>query len=64
MNLHSTSRSNAYGYKLEILPELKDVRSFDGSSNLLQFIVQSYIDCHSVRYSYFSALMNQYAAGD
>ncbi|XP_011410562.1 PREDICTED: formin-2-like [Amphimedon queenslandica] len=46
MNADSSSRSNALGFKLDILTELKDVRSCDGSSNLLKFIVQSYVDSH------------------
>ena len=49
MNADSSSRSNASAFKLDILTELKDVRSNDGSTNLLKFIVQSYIDCHPVR---------------
>lgn len=48
MNADSSSRSNALGFKLDILTELKDVRSCDGSSNLLKFIVQSYVDSHPV----------------
>ena len=50
MNADSSSRSNALGFKLNILIELKDVRSCDGSSNLLKFIVQSYVDSHPVSF--------------
>ena len=43
-----TTRGQADGFGLEILPKLKDVKSKDNSHNLLQFVVQQYVRKHDL----------------
>ena len=39
----SQVRGQADGFQLDILPKLRDVKTMDNSSNLLQFLVTSYV---------------------
>ena len=43
MNAGSVNRGGANGFKLDLLGKLRDVRSNDRESNLLQFLVQCYL---------------------
>lgn len=43
MNGGNNARGQADGFELDILPKLKDVKSKDNSSNLLQYLVKSYV---------------------
>lgn len=43
-----TTRGQADGFGLEILPKLKDVKSRDNSHNLLQFVVHEYVRKHDL----------------
>ncbi len=42
LNAGNPRRGNAKGFELDILNKLKDVRTNDGSSNLLQYVVRCY----------------------
>lgn len=42
LNTGNQRRGNARGFKLDILGKLKDVKSDDGSTNLLEYVVKSY----------------------
>ena len=37
------ARGQADGYDLEILPKLKDVKSKDNATHLLQYLVRTYV---------------------
>ena len=43
-----TTRGQADGFGLEILPKLKDVKSKDNAHNLLQFVVHQYVRKHDL----------------
>lgn len=45
LNAGNQRRGNAKGFELDILGKLKDVKSNDGSTNLLEYIVKSYLSC-------------------
>ena len=44
MNAANMSRGDADGFDLSILPKLKDVKSKDNSTNLLQYVVYYYVN--------------------
>ena len=44
MNGGNVSRGQADGFELDILPKLKDVKCKNNSSNLLHFLVTTYIN--------------------
>ena len=43
MNGGNMARGQADGYDLEILPKLKDVKSKDNATHLLQYLVRTYV---------------------
>jgi hypothetical protein len=50
MNAGNRQRGNADGFSLDILEKLKDVKTRDNSSNLLQYLVSVYVrKCDKVR---------------
>ena len=44
MNSTNASRGNADGFQLELLGKLRDVKSHDNQTNLLRYLVRSWID--------------------
>ena len=43
MNGGNNTRGQADGFELEILPKLKDVKSKDNTTNLLEYLVKAYV---------------------
>lgn len=52
LNQGHVNRENASGFDLDILANLKDVKSGDGTLNLLQYIVKVYVNSTNIVSNY------------